>query len=97
MQITLKHKPVEERPYRCSICPDKGYARKNHLDNHNMLKHSNEKNFVCSICGKAFKVAYNLWHHERDYHKEGGKKAKFYEHQQKRNIKRYSTPEIVKK
>ena len=107
MHILLKHRPASERPYRCEHCPDVGYARKWHLEQHNMHHHQTERNHVCALCGKAYKGHIALRNHERDVHKIGlPKKAKM--QKEKKEAKhfnmngypmrrRYTTPEIIKK
>jgi len=57
--------------YKCPQC-DRKFLIKDHLANH-LTTHSNEKNFMCTYCGKPQKSSKSLRSHVRAFHTEGVK------------------------
>lgn len=53
------------RPYDCSDC-HKSFSRKSHLQDH-VKSHSQSRDFVCDVCGKASKSGAALRMHRRTH------------------------------
>uniref|UniRef100_A0A4W5K7H0 C2H2-type domain-containing protein n=1 Tax=Hucho hucho TaxID=62062 RepID=A0A4W5K7H0_9TELE len=58
---------TEERPFRCSVCGE-GFHHSHTLTKHTLL-HSQES-FLCTRCGKSFKLNGDLLRHLRTVHDE---------------------------
>ena len=55
--------------YKCDFCA-KIFDLKTNLNEHVLLLHNEEKNFVCSECQKAFVTAHNLKKHFERMHED---------------------------
>ncbi|XP_063709726.1 zinc finger protein 879-like [Culicoides brevitarsis] len=55
---------------KCHLCSDYETVNKQCLANHIRIKHNDEKNFLCEICNKSFKLKNTLKNHLRQHTKE---------------------------
>lgn len=57
-----------ELVHTCGLCGRKGFATQATLQDHIRARHTKEKPFACSICGKAFPATSHLAHHRMKKH-----------------------------
>ena len=72
--VIVNHTPLEEMPYRCTLCP-KGFAGAQPLRMH-MNTHTGEKPYKCAYCEKAYADASTRAQHEKSVHLGLGRHAK---------------------
>ncbi|KER18582.1 hypothetical protein T265_15962, partial [Opisthorchis viverrini] len=71
----LQHSDEETmRSFRKHVCPlcGKRFLFATDIPNH-LVVHTNEKDFVCEVCGATFTVLSTLMRHKRAFHEESGK------------------------
>ena len=54
--------------HTCGLCGRKGFATQATLQDHIRARHTKEKPFACSICGKGFPATSHLAHHRMKKH-----------------------------
>ena len=66
-------KEVHDRSvsYQCSFCA-KSFHKKANLKVHLNI-HTGEKPYICTLCGRAFGGASNLYHHKKKHHSDNNK------------------------
>ena len=57
-----------ELVHTCGLCGRKGFATQATLQDHIRARHTKEKPFACSVCGKAFPATSHLAHHRMKKH-----------------------------
>lgn len=72
----IKTTHLKIKQYRCTLCPDKKYTSKLTLDQHLIIKHGQQSDFVCSSCSRRFPAKSTLTSHLKVC---GGPKSKFRE------------------
>lgn len=66
MMRHVRETHLQERTAVCSVCGWRSFAQYD-LQKH-MMKHSNERNFKCSLCDKAFKTKKTMRQHYNNLH-----------------------------
>lgn len=67
----IREKHLREKNVMCNVCGWEGFG-KTSLDLH-MRKHSDERNYPCPSCDKAFKTRKNMRQHHINIHQKGAK------------------------
>ncbi|XP_064628275.1 uncharacterized protein LOC135487923 isoform X8 [Lineus longissimus] len=57
-----RRNPETLKAYKCNLCPAT-FSNKYNCRRHHQLKHLNEKNFGCDVCGKRFASKQSLQYH----------------------------------
>ncbi|KAM3957656.1 zinc finger Y-chromosomal protein 1-like [Aphomia sociella] len=68
MMRHVRERHLQEKNVVCAVCGWKGFGD-NRLQDH-MMKHSNERNFKCSACDKAFKTKKTMRQHYNNIHEK---------------------------